>query len=42
MIGSDLVGKEDADRVMVLEPRQSLWDDSVEPFPFWKEFLNKG
>lgn len=41
VIGSDLVGKEDANRAMVLEPRKSLWDDSVEPFPFWKEFLTK-
>lgn len=40
MIGSLLVGEEIADTAeTILEGRKSLWADSVEPFPSWKEFL---
>lgn len=43
VISSVLVGEEIADAAeTVLEVRKTLWGDSVEPFPSWKEFLTNG
>lgn len=40
MISSMVVGEGIADAAeTILEVRKTLWGDSLEPYPSWKEFL---